>query len=648
MKFDKGMEFYKRAFVSSVVVVIAALAASLPGSPAVAGTAALLSKEDLDSFVSGVMADAMRQDHIAGAAVAVVQNGQPLLLKGFGIGARPADGRIRPDTPFRIGSISKTFTWIALMREVEKGRVRLDAPVNEYLEPALQIPDQGFKTPIRIRDLMGHTAGMEDMGFGQLIERDPAKVISVESYLAKYRPARVREPGTDPTYCNYCAVLAGHIVSRLEGIDYETVIDRDITGPLGMSSTTFRDPRAALSGLPVPMTAAFASTISDAFSWADGDFKKMPMELTTQIAPAGAGWSSAVDMGRYMAMLLNDGVANDATIFGPTTAKAFRSPLAVTVEGVNGWDHGFIQYPLPGGMTAYGHGGDTVLFHSGMTLIPEIGLGIFIVTNTEDGAKLAERFAEMLTRHFYPAAQTEQPTGPLSAAALRPFVGTYVSTRRAYHGPEEFVDLLQPDTVSAGPEGLIFSDKLWIPEGERGRFRQKDGAKVMFFDLKDGTAVRWRGSYNTSQHERASWWQQPGFFFVVLGLCLITAIGTLVASAVRRRVHGRRSQSVATSVQVLAAAGSVTSLTILSVWAISSANSNSLMFDWPGPFMTAFVWSAVVTALLSAVGILLLPSVWAGSAWSRWRCARYSAAALVFATAAVLIGLRGGLEFWSL
>jgi uncharacterized protein (DUF2062 family) len=92
----------------------------------------------------------------------------------------------------------------------------------------------------------------------------------------------------------------------------------------------------------------------------------------------------------------------------------------------------------------------------------------------------------------------------------------------------------------------------------------------------------------------------------------------------------------------------MTSLTILAVWAISSINSNSLMYVWPGPFMTAFVWSAVVTAALSALGVLLLPAVWIGSSWSRWRRVRYSATAIVVTAAAVLIGLRGGLEFWSL
>jgi CubicO group peptidase (beta-lactamase class C family) len=640
------VNFLKHLFALLGVVV---MAISLDPSPALASTAAPLPKDDLDAFVSGVVADAMRQDHIAGVSVAVVQNGQPLVLKGFGTGARSADGRIQPDTPFRIGSISKTFTWIALMREVEKGRIRLEAPVNEYLEPALQIPDQGFKNPIRIRDLIGHTAGMEDLGFGQLFERDPAKVTSVEHYLARYQPARVREPGSDPTYCNYCAVLAGHIVARLEGIDYETVIDRDITGPLGMTATTFRDPRANRSDLPLPMAASVASTISDGFSWADGEFKKMPIELTAQVAPAGAGWSSAADMSRYMAMLLNDGTANGATIFGPSTAKAFRSPLLATVKGINGWDHGFIQFPLPGGITAYGHGGDTILFHGSMTLIPELALGVFIVTNTEDGGKLAERFPEMLVQHYYPPPETPQATSPVSAAILRPFVGTYVSTRRAYHGPEEFVDLLQPDMVSAGPAGLIFADKLWIPEGERGRFRQKGGPKVMFFDLKDGKAVRWRGSFNTSQHERASWWQQLTTFLFVLGLCLITAIGILVGWVTRRRgLPSSRSQSVAAGVQASAATVMVTSLTILGVWAISSTNSSSLMYEWPGPFMTAFVWSAVIAAVLSTAGILLLPSVWIGSAWSRWRRLRYSAAAMVFAATALLIGLRGGLEFWSI
>ncbi len=94
---------------------------------------------ELEPFVDGVVGTAMARDHIVGVTVSIVQNGQVMLKKGYGFAGpgRPVD----PDrTLFRIGSISKTFTWIAVMKEVEAGRMRLDGPINDYLPADLAIP----------------------------------------------------------------------------------------------------------------------------------------------------------------------------------------------------------------------------------------------------------------------------------------------------------------------------------------------------------------------------------------------------------------------------------------------------------------------------------------------------------------------------
>ena len=114
---------------------------------------------ELEAFVDGLAAQAMARDHVAGAVVAVVQNGQLVLGKGYGVDrlspARPVDpGR----TLFRLGPITETFTWIGVMREIEAGHMRLDAPVNQYLPQDVQIPDQGFIQPVRVRDLMSQSA----------------------------------------------------------------------------------------------------------------------------------------------------------------------------------------------------------------------------------------------------------------------------------------------------------------------------------------------------------------------------------------------------------------------------------------------------------------------------------------------------------
>ena len=158
----------------------------------------------------------MDEVHVAGGAVSIVQNGRIVLSKGYGFAAFDPVRRVDPDTTlFRIGSITKTFTWIAVMRAVEAGKIDLDAPVNTYLPAQLRVPDEGFEQPIRMRDLMAHAAGFEDRAAGILFGFDPERVPSLEEFLRDYRPRRVREPGALTSYSNYGTALAGAVVAAV-------------------------------------------------------------------------------------------------------------------------------------------------------------------------------------------------------------------------------------------------------------------------------------------------------------------------------------------------------------------------------------------------------------------------------------------------
>src|ERR1700722_8456139 len=213
--------------VQSVPLPVQASGARLaPGTP--------IPPAALEAFVDGVVRQAMTSRHIAGAAVSVVQNGQVVMDKGYGF-AVPGRAVDPNTTLFRVGSISKTFTWIALMKEVEAGRMRLDAPINLYLPEPLQVKDQGFRRTIYVRDLMTHSSGFEDRSLGQLFEAEPARVRPLADYLREERPRRVREPGVVSVYSNYGAMLAGEAVAYVNGHPYQDLIDAEITGPLGMA-----------------------------------------------------------------------------------------------------------------------------------------------------------------------------------------------------------------------------------------------------------------------------------------------------------------------------------------------------------------------------------------------------------------------------
>jgi len=247
---------------------------------------------ELEAFVDGVVKAAMARDHIAGATVAIVQDGQVVLKKGYGFASLSPQRRVDSDrTLFRVGSISKTFTWIALMNEVEAGRIRIDAPANLYLPERLQIRDQGFRTPVRVTNLMDHSPGFEDRMLGHLFERNYDRVRPLAEYLRQERPRRVAAPGAVSSYSNYGAALAGEMLVYVTGKPFETLIEDEILRPLAMSRTTFREPHPAKAGLPAPMSAALAKDVSDGYRWTPEGLAARPYEFIEQVGPAGAACS---------------------------------------------------------------------------------------------------------------------------------------------------------------------------------------------------------------------------------------------------------------------------------------------------------------------------------------------------------------------
>ena len=146
------------------------------------------------------------------------------------------------DTLLRVGSISKTPVWIALMQLVEQGKISLDDPINQLLPEILRIPDEGFRRPILVRHLMTHSAGFEDSVLEGMFVQDPARLAPLDDYLASHRVHRVREPGVLAAYSNYGAALAGALAAHVSGLAWQDYAEQRVLRPLGMASATYREP----------------------------------------------------------------------------------------------------------------------------------------------------------------------------------------------------------------------------------------------------------------------------------------------------------------------------------------------------------------------------------------------------------------------
>jgi len=626
-----------------------------PGQP--------IPQAELEAFIDGAVRSAMAHDHIAGVTVSVVQNGQVVLKKGYGFASLSPARKVDPDrTLFRIGSISKTFTWIALMREVEAGRIRLDAPINLYLPERVQVRDQGYQTPVRVINLMDHSPGFEDRALGHLFERNFDRVRPLADYLRQERPSRVRAPGVSSAYSNYGAALAGEAVSYVSGKPFERQVEETIFLPLGMNNTSFREPHPPKAGVAGPIPERLAGNISDGYRWTPGGFQKRPFEYIGQVAPAGSASSTAADMARYMQLLLAGGALDGATVYGPRAAQAFRTPIRKTPPGINGWRHGFIEYPLPGGRTGFGHAGGTLSFLSNMVVAPDLGLGVFVSTNTETGGKLAMSLASDVVQQFYVAPQVFPRAGSRQLAdRAGDFAGHYVGNRRAYGGLEGMVGLMIGGaSVSVTPDGrLVLASKgearPYVPEGDpsTGRFISVSGPERLVFTMRDGKAVSFRTSMGEQTYERAGFWHRPG---VLVGLAVLTALAALATLGglfLRNRREFRETsvQRQASLLQNTQAILWLTAFVLFAVWAIGVSDAANAMYGWPGPWLIIASACVLVATALTIGGLILLPGVWRGGrrvdSWSALRKFAYSFTALLYAAFAVILGFWGALSPWN-
>ena len=209
-------------------------------------SASLIDSADIENFMDKAIQAKMKEQHIPNATVSVVSNGKVIFEKGYGYANVEDQTRTNPEmTMFRIGSLSKLFTWTAIMQLVERGILDLDTDVNEYLDfeipSKLEGSDQGDSEPITLHHLMTHTPGFEDYA-DSIFRLSADKKPSLNEYVRQYMPARVFPPGEVMAYSNYGTALAGYIVEQVSGMSFPEYVEKNIYQPLGMKHSTFRQP----------------------------------------------------------------------------------------------------------------------------------------------------------------------------------------------------------------------------------------------------------------------------------------------------------------------------------------------------------------------------------------------------------------------
>jgi CubicO group peptidase (beta-lactamase class C family) len=438
-------------------------------------------------------------------------------------------------TLFRIGSVTKLFTWTAVMQLVESGELDLDADIGTYLD--FEIPAT-WEQPITLRHVMTHTPGFEEDG-RDLFTEDPAEIVPMGEWLATHVPGRVRPPGAFSSYSNFATAMAGYVVERVSGIPYDEYVERHILEPLGMAHSTTRQ----------PLPPHLAGDMSEGYAWEDARFVPKPFEIIEGAAPAGSLSASATDMARFMLAHLNDGELGGARILSAKTAALMHGRAFGHDDRLNAFALGFYEKSRPG-LRVIGHGGDTNWFHTDLALIPSEDLGVFVSYNTASGGELSfGPFLDVFLDHYYPAAPEPAAVPDDVRLVSERVAGEYAFNRRSYTTFQKAFGLAQGVRVAADEDGsLVLSWALgtsrFDPVGPL-LYREYLGEDLLSFrEDEDGRVTYgFLGLAPMMVLERVPWYESRTLHLVLLGAAVLVFLGTL-AAAPRRWWRRRRGVSL--------------------------------------------------------------------------------------------------------
>lgn len=543
-----------RVLVVLLLIAVAAYAqgpapsplASPFGSPATAIKAEespqkphALTHDDLEAFLDGLIPSQLETRNIAGAVVGAVKDGQVLLTKGYGFADYAERKPVLPSvTLFRPGSISKLFTATAIMQLVEQGKLDLDADVAKDVDFEIRT---NYREPITLRRILTHTAGFEETLKNLFVAKADA-MRPLRDYLVASMPAQIFPPGKVPSYSNWGLTLAGYIVERISGQKFESYVDDHILQPLRMQNATFRQ----------PLPPELAPQMSNGYHFA-GDHP-MSFELV-QAAPAGALSATANDMCRFMLAFLNKGSLEGATILNPGTVEQMLSRQFESHAALNAIGLSFMQYDMHG-VAAWGHGGDSIAFHSDLWLVPDAQFGFFISYNSaapRPGGGRGEVMRALFDRYFAPATPPLTFVDDATARAdARAVAGTYETSRRGETTLLKAGALFGEIAVRPNADGSISIDASKNQRGQVRRWRETDSLvfrevngpeKVAFLRDANGRVTDLLPEPAVVQATRAKWYESKHFLLLFLGASLGFIVLTIllwpVAALVRRRYSRR-------------------------------------------------------------------------------------------------------------
>jgi CubicO group peptidase (beta-lactamase class C family) len=459
----------------------------------------------------------LQQTGMAGAVWATVDADGTIQTGAAGTSNARTGEAMKPDSQVHVGSVTKTLLATGMLQLASAGRVDLDAPLSRYL-PSLQLANPWPAHPVRVRHLLDHTAGLDDMRLWQLFSTQATPDTPLlEAFRRDPSVLAIRSrPGSRFSYSNMGYTLAAMVIEAVTHERYESWLDRELLRPLGMVDSTFH------------FTTQVGPDATDRLAWGHLDRATPAAALPVYLRPAGQFTTTAGDLALLAKFLMSDGRVGERVIVKPEWLRAMGQ--ATTTEAAQaglraGYGLGLSRRDRHG-VVGLCHDGSVVGFHAMLCMFPDRpglpgGKAFAIVQNTDSDGLDTGRFDALLIEALaVPKLTAAQPAPPPRDIAA--WQGRYVPAPNRFAVFRYFDFLFDSPRLTWDGEALQFStmqgpDRVLTPAGGRHFIaNERSTASHVLLSLEGGERLLSTGQRTYRKVHAARYWLMASS--LVLGL----------------------------------------------------------------------------------------------------------------------------------
>ena len=409
---------------------------------------------EMANRISDIIRNEIDEKKIPAFSIALVVDQEVVFSQGFGV-AQKSDGdspekSATANTVYRVGSVSKLFTDLAVMQLVEQGKLDLDANVQTYL-PGFQ-PENRFGKPITLRQLMSHRSGLvRESPVGHYF--DPTEPSVAATTRSLNNTGLIYEPESRTKYSNAGITVVGRVLEKISGQPFETVIEQAILSPLEMDRSSFS------------FGPSVQPHLAEAIMWTyDGRTFEAP-NFKLGIAPAGNLYSTVNDLSKFMMAVFNDGKGKQGSIISSRLLQQMIKPqFDKNSFGIGFHVSEFDDTP------AIGHGGAVYGYSTQWIALPEKKVGVIAAASKDITDGLVKRISHYALRELL-ALQTNsdrpkfERTGPVGESRMLQLVGFYDNDKKTiqvFRRNDQLMMDLGPyrRIVKTDDQGLVCDDEF--------------------------------------------------------------------------------------------------------------------------------------------------------------------------------------------